>query len=539
MIRKYISAVCIAIFIAVQTALSASASTESIKLSGNDSIFAYNMQQRGVSHFFDGLEYGSDDWTAYCYLKTYGTDGAESYAASVKQYADALMVSDRFVKPTDLQKAAITLSLFNECSQQLINEAVYFNKDFEKQGINAYIWGLIALNCAKLPEPENALNTRQTLVDYILSKQLSDGGYALKGDTADTDITASVIYALLPCEDERARDAASKAQQTLYSMQLENGGFSSMGIENCESSAQAIIALCSDKYALEQLYNNGIIAALCKYELADGSFSHLPDGDSNSVATAQACMALTACHLMTERSELLFDKNSDTPSVALPENPPAESSVPEPESSTVAESAPAAPNTEQTAFNGQQIKLMLAAVPLISAVILLIVFFIGDRKKKALIPISVTLLIIAAVTAAFDIKTPNEYYADISTSGDIAVSVYVNCSAALDSEGETAAVLPADGILLAAEGVSLAESSTAFDALIAVSKATQLRIDYTGTSYGTYINGIGGLYEFDFGSTSGWLYKVNGEMPDRSVGTYILSDGDVVEFVYTVTLGDS
>lgn len=533
MIKKYISAVCIAIFIAVQTALSASASTDSIELSGNDSIFAYNMQQRGVSHFFDGLEYGSDDWTAYCYIRTYGTKGAESYARSAKIYTDSLLASERFVKPTDLQKAAITLSLFEECSQQLIDEAVYLNRDFNKQGINAYIWGLIALNCTDLPQPENAVNTKQSLIDYILSNQLPDGGFALKGDTADTDITASAIYALLPCNDDRATAAASKAQNTLYSLQLESGGFSSMGIENCESTAQAIIALCSDNSALEKLHNNGMISAMQKYELTDGSFSHLPYGDSNSVATAQACMALTACRIMSENGELLFGK-----SIANTVEPLTESIIPEAESASRTENTPTTTNTETVALNSKQIKLIISVALLVPAAILLIVFFARRRKKKALPVISLALIIIAAATVLLDIKAPDEYYLE-SSSGDITVSVYVNCSAALSDREKTSAVLPPDGILLAAENVNLAEGSTAFDALISASKASKLRIDYTGTSYGTYINGIGGLYEFDLGSTSGWLYKVNGELPVRSSGAYRLSDGDVVEFVYTITLGDS
>ena len=33
---------------------------------------------------------------------------------------------------------------------------------------------------------------------------------------------------------------------------------------------------------------------------------------------------------------------------------------------------------------------------------------------------------------------------------------------------------------------------------------------------GAYIEGIGNLYEFDCGSVSGWMYRVNGEFPKIS-----------------------
>ena len=53
----------------------------------------------------------------------------------------------------------------------------------------------------------------------------------------------------------------------------------------------------------------------------------------------------------------------------------------------------------------------------------------------------------------------------------------------------------------------------------------------------TYIEGIGNLYEFDCGALSGWMYRVNGTFPNYGCSSYILSDGDVVEWVYTCDLG--
>ena len=52
------------------------------------------------------------------------------------------------------------------------------------------------------------------------------------------------------------------------------------------------------------------------------------------------------------------------------------------------------------------------------------------------------------------------------------------------------------------------------------------------------LRGICNLYEYDCGELSGWLYRINGETPGYSCSEYPLSDGDVLEFLYTCDLGD-
>jgi len=52
-----------------------------------------------------------------------------------------------------------------------------------------------------------------------------------------------------------------------------------------------------------------------------------------------------------------------------------------------------------------------------------------------------------------------------------------------------------------------------------------------------YVKGINGLFEFEHGAESGWLYSVNGEFQGTGCGTYILKYGDFVEWHYTLDLG--
>jgi len=53
-----------------------------------------------------------------------------------------------------------------------------------------------------------------------------------------------------------------------------------------------------------------------------------------------------------------------------------------------------------------------------------------------------------------------------------------------------------------------------------------------------YVEGINYLYEFDAGYASGWMYKVNGWFPNYGCSSYYLSDGDVIEWVYTCDYGE-
>lgn len=95
------------------------------------------------------------------------------------------------------------------------------------------------------------------------------------------------------------------------------------------------------------------------------------------------------------------------------------------------------------------------------------------------------------------------------------------------------------GVILQSTAVEISDSDTAFDVLKRVCTENNISLEFTKTplynSY--YIEGIGGLYEFDCGSSSGWIYSVNGEKPNRSSSEYRLNDGDKIVFAYTLKNG--
>ncbi|QUG42376.1 S-layer homology domain-containing protein [Psychrobacillus sp. INOP01] len=85
--------------------------------------------------------------------------------------------------------------------------------------------------------------------------------------------------------------------------------------------------------------------------------------------------------------------------------------------------------------------------------------------------------------------------------------------------------------------VELYPGETVFDVLKRATTKNGIALSYRETQYGTYIDGIAGLYEFDRGPLSGWMYRVNGHFPSYSAALYTLSPGDSVEWLYTLDLG--
>ena len=51
------------------------------------------------------------------------------------------------------------------------------------------------------------------------------------------------------------------------------------------------------------------------------------------------------------------------------------------------------------------------------------------------------------------------------------------------------------------------------------------------------LNTLGRVIKIRLGPLSGWMYRVNGEFPNKGCSDYELKDGDVIEWVYTCDLG--
>lgn len=535
--RIRFSAVC-AVIIAVQTAfcllagIGANADTNYKETNYSEVLdAAYDRLTGERGSFFDGLEFGQSDWAAYCAARLGGeyARDAEDYIGSVRESAEELAERD-FVPPTELQRAAIVLSGFGECPEELIRAAAYDNTDFDRQGLNAWIWALIAANC--YGSDLAGENTRESLAEHIAGAALADGGYNLRGEGADCDMTAAAIYAFAPLEDcPAAKEALNAAIDCLTDMQLESGGFSSMGTENCESTAQAIIAFTAAGYDLSDSRVSRALAAMLEYR-RDNGFAHTADGSENGVAAVQAFQALTAICLR-ERGERLFDAGG----IPAEDNAAPAGSQDSAEKAEIFAESGGTISADYVQPSGFTITLIISAA--FAAAGLSGIIAGALKRKKGVVVISAVFLAAAGGVWLLNIQSPSEYYSQQS-AGDMKITVSADCSAVLaamdriDEGINPASVIPADGVVIAECEVNAQEGAAAFDALIAAAREQRVSVDYVGSFYGVYVRGIGYIYEFGFGDMSGWVYKVNGKMPDISSGEYVLSEGDVVEFIYTI-----
>lgn len=520
-----ISAVCVAAFAAGQTAFSA----EKGYAGEIQECFGYFSEE---DDFWSGLGDSNADWAAYCRARLDGTGGSEQYADRLEKRLEQLSDTVRgggFVKPTELQRTGIFLAALGKDPAQAVRLGVSDNDQLGRQGFNAYIWALITLNVTGVQPEKTAVNTAETLTEYIISQQHVDGSFSLFGDGGDVDITAAAVYALSGTDAAGAREAAQRGADWLCGIE---GGYTTMGVRNCESTAQAVIALC----AAGRVEKAQEAAAQLEEYRRDGGYAHLPDGGVNGMATAQALEAFTAMEL-SERGEGLFSRLAEDMPTVAPESVEARPGG-STEQTGNAGAVPEAPRA--SGLTGVQIKAAASIAAGVLALVLLVVCL--ARRKKALIAGAVLLAAVSGGVWLLDVKSPEEYYAQ-QTDGGMQVTFSADCSAALDrmdsidQSVNPAEVVPADGVVIAECTLGLPEGSSAFDALISAARAQQVRVDYTGGSWGTYVRSIGYIGEFGFGELSGWMYRVNGEFPQVSAGDFTLSDGDVVEFVYTCDLG--
>ena len=78
-------------------------------------------------------------------------------------------------------------------------------------------------------------------------------------------------------------------------------------------------------------------------------------------------------------------------------------------------------------------------------------------------------------------------------------------------------------------------TKTVFDVTIDLCKSREIAVVYSGSvkRNNIYIEGIGDFHCDGPGGSRGWIYYVNGTFPSISVSSYVLKDGDIIEWQYT------
>lgn len=192
----------------------------------------------------------------------------------------------------------------------------------KKQGINGPMWALIALDSHNYEVPSsNAKNpvTREKLINAILAAQLSDGGWAIAGTEADSDMTGMALQSLAPyySTNDKVRAAVDKALERLSAIQQDNGAYATVGTITSESTAQVIVALTAlgiDPSTDARFVKNGFspVDALLGFAVDGGGFKHIKDGKLDGMASEQGYYALASYMRLLNGENSLYNMNDVT-----------------------------------------------------------------------------------------------------------------------------------------------------------------------------------------------------------------------------------
>lgn len=186
------------------------------------------------------------------------------------------------------------------------------------QGINGPIFALIALDSGNYDIPK-AVNgktqtTRELLINAILNSEITGGGFALSGDTADADITGMALQALAPYKQrDDVNKVIARALAVMSQNQENDGSFAGGDAKILESNAQMLAALCSlgiDPDRDSRFIKNGktIIDGLLSYYTTGGGFQHTADGSGNNqMSTEQGYYALVSYDRFKNGKNPLYD----------------------------------------------------------------------------------------------------------------------------------------------------------------------------------------------------------------------------------------
>ena len=496
-----------------------------------DGIIGFKLNQYGaadVQEWLDGElteNVGkSSEWYVYALAQS-GDYDFTAYTNALEAY-----VSENDIKsPVSRQKYALVLMAAGS-EIDFIEETAETTAG--QQGIMSLVYGLHLLNngcsCGEY--------TAEKVITEINALQLEDGGWAITGEYGDVDVTAMVLQALAPhYNDEAVKTAVDKALVLLSERQLDGGDFASYGVPCAESTAQVITALSalgidpvSDIRFIKN--ENTVFDGLNKYRLSDGSFSHKEGGDADSNATVQAFYSLTAYKLMTEGKGSLYIINNTKSAVqSETEIMPAEEAE---TTVAVTEKEKVSQTAEKKAMGYKPVVCTIIAG---AAVLGYVALFILKKNKKNYIAVAV----IAAAGMLFvcftDFQTAENYYGnDIIKENPIGtVTMTIRC----DTVAGKAEHIPQNGVVLEETVFEIEENETVYDILTQAAKEYSVHVENSGGDRLVYISGINYLYEFDYGGLSGWMFFVNGEEASVGCDSFILSDGDRIEWLYTCEMG--
>ncbi|MBR4320571.1 MAG: DUF4430 domain-containing protein, partial [Oscillospiraceae bacterium] len=164
----------------------------------------------------------------------------------------------------------------------------------------------------------------------------------------------------------------------------------------------------------------------------------------------------------------------------------------------------------------------------------ILLFIFKKRNVKNFLFIGILVALASGIVFFIKIETPDTYYQNISKENSIgSVQITIRCDTLLDKADSE--YIPSDGIILEMTEIPLSEGETVYDILTQTAQIYHIQMEHNSSFY---ISGIHYLYEMQYGDLSGWMYRVNGELPSVGCAEYILHDGDVIEWLYSCDIGN-
>ncbi len=178
------------------------------------------------------------------------------------------------------------------------------------------------------------------------------------------------------------------------------------------------------------------------------------------------------------------------------------------------------------------------ATVVIAGIICGLLYLLKKRNLKNFVVIIVAVASVVLIVLLTDFQTTENYYNNAKYAKENAigtVTLTIRCDTITDKSAEH---IPEDGVILEIAEFEIEDGDTVYDILLDATAENKINLETGGGADSVYVEGIGNIYELDFGDLSGWIYFVNGESSSVSCGQYTLADGDRIEWLYTCEMGE-
>ena len=543
-----------------------------------EDIVSFNAEEAGVqdaqallSDVFPEKIGGTAEWYVLG-LSQYGGYDLEKYRSALENY-----LNEKDVKGASARLKFSLLLSFSDGNREYIDRCMS-DGTVGGQGIMSYVFGLHLIN-----NGYTGNISLDEILENIIKLCHEDGGWSVTGNYGDVDVTAMTLTALAPLYTGSGQAKISTSTEYnektivndgilellvenainfLSNSQLDDGGFSSFGVENAESNAQVITALSAlgiDCATDERFIKNGntVFDGLMKYRLSDGSFSHKKDDASNPSATVQTFFAMVAYLRMREGLTPLYVRDvnetkltvcygdtgvlsesksasNDDNNANSKENNKSDTDI----NDTDLDSEYADNSSDKNAGKNSGYKTYAIIILIGVCLAVSILLFISKKHWKNYLFVGLVGLAGVLIIIFTDFSSPENYYGQETVKSNAVGTVTMSITCDILKDKEKNEHIPEDYVVLKTTGFDLEKGETVYDILLEAAKKYNISVEHEGSSDIVYISGINYLYENDYGDLSGWVYKVNGVLPSVGCGGYELKDGDIIEWCYTLDLGN-